>query len=712
MYEVNIKWLKDISDHEVLDVGYKAHVLSELIKANLSVPRGFVINYKNNFSFLQKNNLKEKITQKIKEINFKNKEDILEKSNQIKTLIIKQNLENEFISDILKMYTKLGESKVGFMNTKVDEYVAIRSSISSEVYPLKELDLIEKQIGFLNIKGRDNLLLNIKKCWADFYSPEILEYAKEKNFDLDKINLSIIVQKMIPGKKSGIVITSKEDNKDTTIIEAIFGFGGKSLIKIITPDHYETSKKNLSTIKKTKSNQEWMLKRLVGKTTKAPIDEKELEKQKLSQRDLNELTEIAKKLELIYGTILEVNWVIDSNEEIFLLSVSPKNPDLKKIKKNKKIDITTYQEKMDSFKKEKLLEGIGVSNGISIGHIKIVKTKKDLEDITENTILVTKMTTLEMSQTLRKAKGIITDAGSTICHAALISQKYDVPCVVHTQRATEVLKDGQAVLLNGFNGRIYSVSGYVAPKIIPEKKIDEFKLENTIKKDPNFPKTITKTIINLKDIEEIKKLNISDIDGVLINIDTLLNDYQKGTILENINLLVNTIKNKLMALIKVLDGKEIYYKINTHERNLISENVSSYELEAIIDLKGEINILLENIKSADEVASLKKATECKIGVLIESLKENVVLEYLSRGAEYIVFNLEEIDVLKIKEIVKICKENKILRLAEINTKNTITDLKAYIDLNINGLIINKENIEYKDTVYKKEREMLKNLLSV
>jgi pyruvate, water dikinase len=712
MYEVNIKWLKDISDHEVLDVGYKAHILSELFKANFTVPRGFVINYKNNFTFLQKNNLKKKISEKITEIDFENKDSLLKKSTEIKELILKQPFETEFISDILKMYTKLGESKVGFMNTKVDEYIAIRASISSEVYPLKELDVIEKQIGFLNIKGRDNLLTNIKKCWADFYSPEILEYTKNKNFDLDKINLSIIVQKMIPGKKSGIVITSKEENKDLTIIEAILGFGGKSLIKILTPDHYEISKKTLTTIKKTKSNQEWMLKRLVGKTTKISIDEKELLKQKLNQRDLNELTEIAKKLELIYGITLEINWVIDSNEEIYLISVSPNNPDLKKIKKKKTIDITTYQEKMDSFKKEKILEGIGVSNGISIGTVKIIKSKKDLEDITENTILVTKMTTLEMSQTLRKAKGIITDAGSTICHAALISQKYDVPCVVHTERATEILKDGQSILLNGFNGKIYSVSGYVAPRIIPEKKIADFKIEKNNDKGPSFPKTITKTIINLKNIEEVKKVNLSDIDGILINIDSLLNDYQKGTILENINLLVSTIKNKLTALINILDGKEIFYKINTHERNLISENVSSYELEAIIELKGKINILLENIKSADEISSLKKATECKIGILIESLKENVVLEYFSRGAEYIIFNIDEIDSLKIKEIVKICKENKIERFAEINSKNTVSDLKTYIDLNINGLIINKENIEYKDLIYKKERELLKNLLSV
>jgi len=715
MFETNVKWLKEISDHEVLEVGYKAHILSELAKANIPLPRGFVINYKNFFNFLQTGNLKEKINEILKTIDYTNKKDIEEKSLKIKTLFLKSKFDDEFIADVLKMYTKVGESKIGFINSKVDEYVAVRISISSEEYPLKELDFIESNIGFINIKGRENVLNSVKECWADLYSPDILEYKFKKGFEENKIHLSVIIQKMIPGKKSGIMLTSKEDNKEVTVIEAIHGFGGKSLIKDVTPDHYELNKKTLTTIKKTKSNQEWMLKRIVGKTTKADIDPKENEKFKLDQRDLNELTQIGHKLELIYGTALEVNWVIDSNDEIFIVSVIPIDANLKKIKKIKKIDATTYQEKMDSFKKELILEGIGVSTGIAIGNVKIVNTKEDLKLIDENTILVTKMTTLEMSQILRKAKGIVTDAGSTICHAALISKKYDVPCVVHTEHATENLKDGQAVLVNGFNGRVYSVSGYVSPPKVPKPEIkrdNEVVIERPLKKEPDYPKTVTQTLVRLSNLEEVKKINLADIDGIVITIDSLFNSYQKGTMLENINDLVPSIKLKLNALLKIFAGKEIYYIINTHTRNLITENVSSYEIEAILELTGNINIVLENIKSADEISPIKESSSVKIGVLIDTLKENVVKEYLSRGAEFIVFNIEETDFVKIKEITNICKENKILRIAEINSKNTINDVKSYIDAGINSIIINKEQIEYKDTVYKKEKDLLRNLLSI
>jgi pyruvate,water dikinase len=715
MFETNVKWVKEISDHEILDVGYKAYILSELSKANISIPRGFVINYKNFFNFLQTGNLREKINDILKTIDYTNKEDIKSKSNQIQALFLKAKFDDDFTSNVLKMYTKVGETKIGFINSKVDEYIAVRISISSEEYPLKELDFIEKNIGFLNIKGRENVLNSVKECWADLYSPDILEYKFKKGFEENKIHLSVIIQKMIPGKKSGIMLTSKEDNKEITVIEAIHGFGGKSLIKEVTPDHYELNKKTFTTIKKTKSNQEWMLKRIIGKTTKADINPKENEKFKLDQRDLNELIQIGHKLEMIYGTVLEVNWVIDSNDEIFIVSVLPVDLNLKKIKKSKTIDATTYQEKMDTFKKELILEGIGVSTGIAIGTVKIVNTKEDLKQIDENTILVTKMTSLEMSQTLRKAKGIVTDAGSTICHAALISKKYDVPCVVHTEHATENLKDGQAVLVNGFNGRIYSVSGYISPPKIkaPEiKRENEVVIEKPLKKDPDYPKTITQTLIKISNLDEVKKINLADIDGIVVTIDSLFNSYQKGTMLENISSLVPAIKLKLNSLLKIFEGKKICYIINTHTRNLITENVSSYEIEAILELSGKINIILENIKSPDEIIPIKESSETKIGVMIDSLKENMVKEYLSRGAEFIIFNIDEIDFIKIKEITNICKENKILRIARINSKNTITDVKKYIDSGINGLIINKEQIEYKDTIYKKEKDLLRNLLSI
>jgi pyruvate, water dikinase len=42
------------------------------------------------------------------------------------------------------------------------------------------------------------------------------------------------------------------------------------------------------------------------------------------------------------------------------------------------------------------------------------------------------------------------------CHAAIVSRELGIPCVVGTKKATEVLKEGQIITVDGTNGKVYS----------------------------------------------------------------------------------------------------------------------------------------------------------------------------------------------------------------------------------------------------------------
>jgi pyruvate,water dikinase len=57
-----------------------------------------------------------------------------------------------------------------------------------------------------------------------------------------------------------------------------------------------------------------------------------------------------------------------------------------------------------------------------------------------------------MVPAMKKATGIVTDFGGMLCHAAIISREYGIPCVVGTQKATKVFKDGDLIELNAYNG--------------------------------------------------------------------------------------------------------------------------------------------------------------------------------------------------------------------------------------------------------------------
>lgn len=57
-------------------------------------------------------------------------------------------------------------------------------------------------------------------------------------------------------------------------------------------------------------------------------------------------------------------------------------------------------------------------------------------------ILVSLQTTLLTLFPILKIKAIVTDEGKVRCQAAIIARKCKIPCLIATNAATKILKDG------------------------------------------------------------------------------------------------------------------------------------------------------------------------------------------------------------------------------------------------------------------------------
>lgn len=53
---------------------------------------------------------------------------------------------------------------------------------------------------------------------------------------------------------------------------------------------------------------------------------------------------------------------------------------------------------------------------------------------------------------VRERRALVTDTGGVLSHAAIIAREYRIPAVVATGNATQLLKDGQVVTVDGGNG--------------------------------------------------------------------------------------------------------------------------------------------------------------------------------------------------------------------------------------------------------------------
>jgi pyruvate,water dikinase len=72
-------------------------------------------------------------------------------------------------------------------------------------------------------------------------------------------------------------------------------------------------------------------------------------------------------------------------------------------------------------------------------------------------ILVSTMTRPEFVPLMKIAGGVVTNEGGITCHAAILSRELGKPCVIGTQTATEILKDGDFVEVDADEGLVRKI---------------------------------------------------------------------------------------------------------------------------------------------------------------------------------------------------------------------------------------------------------------
>lgn len=102
--------------------------------------------------------------------------------------------------------------------------------------------------------------------------------------------------------------------------------------------------------------------------------------------------------------------------------------------------------------KDKEIKGIPIYAKKIKGRVQVIKDLKDLTKFKKGNILVTPTTLPPYNNILITAKGIITDEGGLLSHAAVISREFKIPGIVGTRVATQRLKTGQLVELDAIKG--------------------------------------------------------------------------------------------------------------------------------------------------------------------------------------------------------------------------------------------------------------------
>ena len=99
-------------------------------------------------------------------------------------------------------------------------------------------------------------------------------------------------------------------------------------------------------------------------------------------------------------------------------------------------------------------QGIGASPGQVEGVVKVVRSLTNLPTIDRDTILVVPYTDSGWAPLLARAGGLIAEVGGRLSHGAIVAREYRIPAVMDLHNATQLLKDGQRVRINGQEGTV------------------------------------------------------------------------------------------------------------------------------------------------------------------------------------------------------------------------------------------------------------------
>jgi pyruvate,water dikinase len=102
-----------------------------------------------------------------------------------------------------------------------------------------------------------------------------------------------------------------------------------------------------------------------------------------------------------------------------------------------------------------VIRGTGVSPGRVTATARVVRTHEDIAHLQSGEILVARTTPPAWTPLLARAGGLVTDLGGPLAHGSIVAREYGIPAVMGTGSATQHIKDGQSIVVDGSSGCVF-----------------------------------------------------------------------------------------------------------------------------------------------------------------------------------------------------------------------------------------------------------------
>ncbi len=429
--------LTSIRVDDVAVAGGKGANLGELIAAGFPVPGGFVVTAQAFLEAMDRAGAREPLAATVRAAATAAPAELERLAAEARDLIRGAGVPDDIADEIRTAYVDLAAER------GVEQLaVAVRSSATAE--DTSDASFAGMNASFTNVR-LDGLIDRLLDCWVSLYGDRVVAYRAERGLT-DEPAIAAVVQEMRASERAGVMFTSADGNADDLIIEGAFGLGEFVVAGTVEPDTYRVDRTTVS-IRDIHIGHKTIA--LVTDddgqhTTELSVDR--VLARVLTDDEIIQVARLGLDIEAHYSAPQDIEWTFVGDQ----LSIVQSRP------------ITfagTVPEHVV------LLRGLGVGPGRAVGRVRILQNPKQGKDLLDGEVLVAHMTSPDWAPTMRRSAAIVTDAGGSTCHAAIVSREFGIPGVVGTSTATTDLHDGQLVTVDAASGQVFegAIEATLAP---------------------------------------------------------------------------------------------------------------------------------------------------------------------------------------------------------------------------------------------------------
>ncbi|MBS1879087.1 MAG: PEP/pyruvate-binding domain-containing protein [Actinobacteria bacterium] len=303
-------------------VGGKVASLAEMSAAGFAVPPAFGVTTEAFAEFAAAAGLAERVAAIRAGLDVDDVAAVERASAEIAALIGAAELPAAVEAEIREAYAEL-EQRAG-----ESVPVAVRSSGVNE--DLEGASFAGQYDTYLWVQGGDEVVANVRRCWAGLFNPAVLTYRPEgveAAAAAELPGMGVGVQEMARARSAGVMFTLDPISGDRSkvVIESCWGLGEGVVKGDVSPDRHRVDKVTLEVLERelVEQDEEYRFDPATGEVRLLAVPAERRGEGSISEQEAVAIAELGKRVERHRGAPTDVEWAIDVDGRLHLLQARP-----------------------------------------------------------------------------------------------------------------------------------------------------------------------------------------------------------------------------------------------------------------------------------------------------------------------------------------------------------------------------------------------------